>query len=349
MYLRKSFEHFLSNKVNLDATRMERVKRAHQSVRSELKTIDEVTEILTGMYLQGSYALLTACRPCGAHTEYDVDIVLAADFRSKGGRMKNGWQVLRWLQRQIEGISLYAGKTEILKHCVRIKYESDGQRFHLDVVPAHRPDHVDGPIQIAPDWALSDPRGYLTWFEKRRRRSERLRHIVRLLKYWRNLRGGGPNSMILTTLAAWHAPTAYRSLDDALVQTMSSLNAWLQDQSPHHIEVINPSLEEENLARNWHAGDVASFQRRFQTATEMATEALSCKDEERTIGIWNAPELFDRHFPKTLRGLGDKAKAFAAAMSSKVAFTDPNGKVGFIPSKGRSAARVSGGFFGERR
>lgn len=348
MYLRKSFEHFLSNKVNLDATRMERVKRAHRSVRSELKAIDEVSAILTGMYLQGSYALLTACRPCGAHTEYDVDIVLAGDFRGEDRRLMNGLQVLHWLQSKIESIGLYTGKTKILEHCVRIKYESDGQRFHLDVVPAHRPNHTDGPIHIAPDWTLSDPKGYSKWFEKRRRKSQRLRHIVRLLKYWRNLQGNSPNSMILTTLAAWHCPADYRSLDHALVQTMTSMNQWLQDQSPTAIDVRNPSQEEENLARNWHAGDVASFQSRFQAATQMAEEALACKDEERTIDIWNTSELFDGHFPKAIYGLGDKAKAHASAMSSKRAFVDPNGKVKLSPGKNSAAAKASGGFFGDR-
>lgn len=347
MFLRKSFEDFLSNEVNLDDTRMARVKRAHRTVRRKLRAMEEVRKVLTGMYLQGSYALLTATRPCGAHVEYDVDIVLAADFRNEDEYKLSGRQALLWLQRQIESIGLYQGKTKILKHCVRIEYESDGQRFHLDVVLAHRPDSTDGPIEIPPQWALSNPKGYIEWFDKQSRRSDRLRHVVRLLKYWRNLQGGGPNSMVLTTLATQHAPASHRSLDDALVKTMSSTNKWLQGQSPHDIEVLNPSLKEENLARNWQAADVASFQSRFKTATQLAEEALSCKDEEETIKIWNAPELFDGTFPKTVRGLDKAPKSIAAAMSGNGAVTDPSGKVGTTPSEDHYPVKKSGGFYGD--
>jgi hypothetical protein len=347
MFLKESFEQFQKTKVNLDDTRMKRVKSAHHSVRGKLGSIEAVREILTGFYLQGSYALLTACRPCDDAIEYDVDIVMAADFRNAHGYMRSGQDVLAWLQEQIESIGLYKGKTTILKCCVRIAYESDGQRFHLDVVPAHRPDTTKGSILIAPKWSESDPRGYQAWFAKCQKRCDRLRHVVRLLKYWRNVQGGGPNSMILTTLAAQHVPTSSRSLDDALVKTMTSLNGWLREQTAYGVEVLNPSLKEENLARNWTGAEVTDFQRLFSAATAKAKEARSCKDEEETISLWNDPVLFDGRFPKTVRGLGNEAKAAAAAIGDGLGLTAA-GQVCIGRGPTPRPVKQSGGFYGAR-
>ena len=348
MLLRNSFEDFLTGTVSLDDTRMSRVQSAHRSVRRKLKGIEAVRAVLTGFYLQGSYALLTACRPCGDQTEYDVDLVLAADFRDDRGRLPSGWRVLNWLQRQIESISLYEGKTTVKKCCVRIDYESDGQRFHLDVVPAHRPDTKQGVIRVAPGWGYSNPRGYKRWFELRRKRSKRLRHVVRLLKYWRNLQECGPNSMILTTLAARHAPKEFRSLDDALVKTMRGMNGWLQEQNIYGAQVLNPSLEEEDLARDWWGMDVAMFQHLLGAATDKAEEALASKDEAETIELWNGAKLFDGRFPKTLRGLGEDAKAAAEAIGDGLAVT-PAGLVSIGAGRSCPTVEKGGGFYGEKK
>lgn len=348
MILRQSFEDFLSNTVSLDDTRKDRVQSAHWSVRDQLTSIDEVAERVTGRgtYLQGSYPLHTATRPCDENGAYDVDIVLAADFRDDNGRMWNARRVLPWLQDHIESIGLYEGRTTPNVPCIRIDYESDDQRFHLDVVPAHRPDTMQGPIQIAPDWTKSDPKGYIEWFDGQCRDAARLRHVVRLLKYWRNLRGSSPNSMILTTLAAQHAPSDAKSLDDALVTTMQALNTWIQDQDLGSIEVPNPSMPEEDLAQNWSRLQQRRFRERLSNATATAEEALDCEDEEETIKSWNAPELFDDRFPKTVRGLGEEARDVAAAMSSGGLAVGQEGRISPDSERAGHDVPKSGGFYG---
>jgi len=152
MLLEESFEEFLHDTVSLDETRQNRAIRAHNALRDRLKEIDEIKKRLTGMYLQGSYALYTTVRPSDNDIEYDVDIILAADFQDIIDHWwRDGYYVLRWLQECIAGIGLYEGKTRILKHCARVKYEVDQQRFHLDVVPAHRPNTTAGKILIPPN------------------------------------------------------------------------------------------------------------------------------------------------------------------------------------------------------
>ena len=348
MYLRQSFEDFLRDKVSLDDTRKDRVKRAHHSVRERLTSIDEVAERATGKgtYLQGSYPLHTAVRPCNEDGAYDVDVVLAVDFRDERGQMISGYRVLPWLRNCIESIGLYEGKTMRKNRCIRIDYRSDNQRFHLDVVPAHRPDTLQGPIRLAPDWTESDPRGYINWFRNQCDDAARLRHVVRLLKYWRNLRDGEVNSMILTTIVADHVPSEAKSLDDSLVKTMSSLNSWMQGRSLTSLEVPNPSMPEEDLARNWSSSEKRRFCRQLSKATEKAEEAVGCEDEETTIELWNHPELFDGHFPKIVRGLGKEAREVAGAMGSGGLAIGQDGRVSTSPDGSGQGVPGNGGFFG---
>jgi hypothetical protein len=351
MRLKQSFDDFLRNTVSLDETRRNRVQRAHQFVREKLTAIDEVAERKTGRgtYLQGSYPLHTAVRPCDANEAYDVDVVLAADFRKEDGRMIPGRRALRWLQDCLESIGTYQGKTMRKSCCVRIDYESDDQRFHLDVVPAHQPDTLQGPIKIPPNWSRSDPRGYIDWFRDQCKEADDwLLHVVRLLKYWRNLQGITSNSMILTTLAAHHSPAEAESLDDALVKTMSSIKDWMQSQTLARVEVPNPSMPEENLAQNWPVHHQRRFRNRLSVALETAEEALDSTDEEETINLWNRPELFDGRFPKTVRGLAEKAKEKAAAMGSGGLAVGPSGQVSTGPDRSGRDVPDNGGFYGDK-
>lgn len=325
------------------------MQRAHQFVREKLTSIDEVAERKTGRgtYLQGSYPLHTAVRPCDETEAYDVDVVLAADFRKETERIISGSRVLQWVQDCLESIGTYQGKTTRKSCCVRIDYESDDQRFHLDVVPAHRPNTLQGSIKIPPNWSQSDPRGYIDWFRSQCGGDDWLLHVVRLLKYWRNLQNSTPNSMILTTLAAQHSPSNAESLDDALVKTMSSIKGWMQGQTLGRIEVPNPSMQKENLARNWSSHHQHRFQNRLSGALATAKEALDSTDEEESINLWNQPELFNEQFPKTVRGLAEGAKKKAAAMGSGGLTVGQSGQVSAAPDRTGRDVPENGGFYGD--
>jgi hypothetical protein len=350
MLLKRSFDSFLNDTVSLDDTRRNRIIRAHHSVRDRLKAIDEVRDRLSGTYLQGSYALQTVVRPLDREAAYDVDVVLAADFSDGHDNLVGGRQALRWLRDHIESIGLYEGKTTIKSHCVCIDYESDGQRFHLDVVPAHRPETTRGTIRIPPDWSESNPKGYIEWFEGQCREVERLRHTVRLLKFWRNLQACGPNSMVLTTLAAWHAPACARSLDDALIKTLHSLADWAREADMLSVEIPNPALPNEDLARNWRGGERIEFHNRLAVASETAEEALNCKDKEETVRLWNADELFAGEFPTHVEEPEvERAKQVSAAMMVGNAGVSGSGRVSTDPSPSDQKAPDSGGFYGPEK
>lgn len=352
MRLKDSFEDFLTGRVNLDPTRVGRVQTAHNTIRDKIAALDDIKPHFVGTYLQGSYALRTAARPVHDDHEYDVDVVLAMDLRDAQGNLYDGDAVLDWLYVLVNGIALYEGKVERRERCLRVRYSSDGQRFHLDVLPAHQPVIADEPILIPPDWAATNPRGYIRWLDGVvKDQCQRARHLARLLKFWRNLQypdgAFAPNSMVLTTLVGRFAPTDadYGSLDEALVLTMRGIDGWLQGLGPfEEVVVKNPSLEGENLARNWSWVEVSTFRGRFAEATRLAEAALASDDEEETIGLWNDDALFAGLFPKTLRGLGEQAKETAAAMAAGGLFVNSSGTVGTTGIR----VRNNRGYFGRR-
>jgi len=351
MRLKQSMEEFLSNHVNLDRTRLERIRSAHRTMRDKIKALDGVMPYYVSAYLQGSYALHSVVRPVEDDHEYDVDVVLALDLADEDGALPDGYTVLRWLYDQIDAIPLYKGKVEMRERCLRVQYASDGQRFHLDVLPAHQPVVDDEPIKIPRDWTESNPRGYKAWLDRvKAERCGRVRHLVRLLKYWRNLQFPdglfAPNSMVLTTLVGRFAPTddEFISLDEALVLTMQRIKDWLDELPAFETVVIeNPSFAGENLARSWYWVEVSTFHERFRRATELAQAALDATEEKVAIDFWNDDMLFAGHCPKTLRGLGADAKAMSEAMAAGSVFVASNGRVGDLGVQ----VRDNRGFFGD--
>jgi hypothetical protein len=364
MRLTKSFEKLLTDTVNLNQTRIDRVISAHNTVREALEAHEEVAPRLVGTYLQGSYAYGTAVRPGGSYTEYDVDAVIALYLEREDGSLPNGYNVVEWIARVIESIDRYEGKVERKTTCARVDYESDDGRFHLDIVPGHQSGSTSDAICIPPDWEQSHPRGYKGWLQDRKdEHCERVKHLVRIMKYWRNKQctdgfgsKWGPNSMILTTLVAKHAPADgnyHDSLDEALIETMESMLDFFaahDEDNPYRVpEVANPSLESEDLARNWKHDDYRRFRNLLDEAAATGQKALRSKDEQESIDLWNSEVLFDGEFPKTKRGLGKTAKRAGAAMASGGLHVGTSNGAGRRSEERTQHVPDNGGFYGESK
>ncbi|MDE2835382.1 MAG: hypothetical protein OXM02_12815 [Bacteroidota bacterium] len=314
MFLNKSFSEFLQKSVNLNPSRLDRIKSAHRSVRASLEQDDWIREHAGRTLLQGSYALNTAIKSPHADKPYDVDVVLGMELMDQQGLLPHGAVVLLKVKGALEAVSMYSGKTRMLNRCIRVAYSSDGLDFHLDVLPAHLKNGDWKPLQIPQDWRESNPKGYIEWF--RMTNSDHggfLPKVARLLKFWRDLhRLEHPNSMVLTTLAGLHLPHDARSVDEALALTMAGISAWAGQQPNHGIpRVLNPSLKSENLARNWPPHSIGSFRERIGRASSAAEAALKSRGEEETIKLWNGPNLFDGRFPTTIRGIGKRQQEIA--------------------------------------
>ena len=349
MILRESFDDFLRNRVNLNPTRLDRIRSAHRSVRAVLKADADLAPDYLGTFLQGSYAQGTGTRSPNGDV-YDVDVVLALDLEDDWGNLPSGWSVLNDVADALDADPLYAGKIEIRDRCVRVAYSNDGMDFHLDVLPAHAPDGTKEPLQIPRDWRWTDPRGFKDWMDaKNRDGCGLLRRVIRLLKYWRSVQElGSPNSMVLTTLAGLHLPKSVSpagAVDDALVQTMEGIAGWATDASAWSVpEIPNPSMEEENLARAWSAADWRAFRDAIRAAADNAREARGTTDEEEAVSLWNGPDLFDGTFPTTLRGLGEGHRQRSAAFVGGGLAVGGDGCVG---SPSGRFVRPNRGFYGD--
>ena len=331
MILKQSFAEFLRDRVNLNQSRLDRIKSAHWSVRNELEENDWIADLLVDTKLQGSYALGTAMRCPPGLRPYDVDVVLGLKLNDEWGALPNGMSVLIHVRDALEAVSLYTGKTEVRECCVRVAYSSDGLDFHLDVVPANVVNGMRDPLQIPRDWRESNPLGYIDWFKQANRDgSGHLRKVVRLLKYWRDLHQlESPNSMVLTTLAGHFIPKEALSTDDALVRVFDSMAAWAKGQAGWPTpSVPNPSLPKENLARDWRYDQFIVFRDSLITAHLDAKAARVSVDEEETISLWNSSHLFDGKFPTTVRGLGEAHRQATVAFAQGIITVGSNGGVG---------------------
>lgn len=334
MILKQSFSDFLSTGkagISLDDTRSKKIQTAHNAVRGYLQSLDEIKGIYYETFLQGSYRLNTAVRPQG-NGEYDVDVMLSLSLADQYGYLPDSKEVIKWLVELLEMNGVYKGKTEQKKRCARINYV-DG--FHMDVVPAHCNGNTEDPLQVPTDWDYSHPKGFRAWCIYWHDKSNKNFYgVVKMLKWWRNLRygdAGSPKSILLTTLVGHYISATDRSIDTALVETMESINNWLKNQ-PSVPWVGNPSLPKENLARTWSQHDYEEFKESFDIATKKARLALNEKDEEKTIEIWNSKILFDGTFPKTVRGLGENEKRMNEAMKSKALYMGSAGIIGTTKS-----------------
>ena len=314
MLLKDNFSKFLKDRVNLNQSRMGRIISAHPSVRDELKKDDWVSSRLVGTRLQGSYALKTPIRSPHESGAYDVDVVLGLKLDSPGTGLPSGYSALKKTQDALEEIPRYSGKTEILKCCVRVTYAQDGLDFHLDVVTAHVPEEMQDPLQIPPYWHKTNPIGYIKWFEAQNSKgSGCLRKVVRLLKYWRDLQQlESPNSIVLTTLAGRFIIEDALSVDEALVHVFGEILKWAENNSGQSVPIVsNPSLPEENLARDWDYEQFIKFRDHIKSAYSDAKKALDSKDEEEAISLWNAPHLFYGKFPTEISNHGKEHQEVA--------------------------------------
>jgi len=330
MILKQSFNDFLStgkSGVSLDDTRSSKIQTAHNAVRDYLESLDEIKAIYNETFLQGSYRLNTAVRPQG-DGEYDVDVILSLSLVDRNGNMPDSKVVIKRLVELLELNGTYKGKVKQKNRCARINYV-DG--FHMDVVPAHCDGNTEAPLRVPSEWDYSHPKGFRTWCVERHEKSNKnFYSVVKMLKWWRNLRygdTGSPKSILLTTLVGNHISASDISIDTSLVETMESLNGRLKLYQ-FVPQVPNPSLQAENLSRTWSQEDYEEFKESFDSATKKARLALNERDEKKAIEIWNSKILFDGTFPKTVRGLGEDEKRINEAMKSNTLFMGSNGIIG---------------------
>lgn len=296
MKLNDYFKVFDSN-ISLNPTRKDRIESAFETWKANFKDNEELKEIFKDFYKQGSYATDTAIRPQNSN-EFDVDSILVLDLEEN----KKPKETLTFVADVLKSYEAYKDKVTVKDRCVRINYAGD---FHMDIVPAKPTDgeHVLIACKSEDEWQETNPLGFKNWFvEKHAEASYKLSPVTRAIKYWRDYSVGkdtAPKSILLTTLIAKHI-NGCNSVAESIVLTLESLVDNIDDILGEDGEpfVENPSLEGENLARDWSRSKFDIFKKKLSKFASDSRAALDEKDSDDSIKMWR--DIFGNKFPEEL-------------------------------------------------
>lgn len=262
------------------------------------------------IFPQGSFALGTTIKPINDQEEYDLDMgckINILNFKS----LYTQEQLKEMVGDELESYRVAKGIKQELeeKHrCWRLEY-MDEIKFHLDIVPCVplnsdkqsvykkqlenafnyqeflNKSVVDAAINItddrhesytaiSQDWNISNPEGYLKWFESRMttgvfgfynrssvtpvpiyNRKTILQRCIQLLKRHRDIMFGEndskPISIIITTLAA-RAYNGELNLEEAMVNLLEKMPIYINSNSPR---VPNPVNPDEDFTDRWDTSE----------------------------------------------------------------------------------------------
>ena len=227
---KEDFRKFLSDHVNVNDSRMKRLRRAVRAVD------DYLSDNLKGyqnMERQGSFALGTIIKPVKKNDEFDADIQIVMN-------PNDDWEpkdYINAIYNTLDENANYSDKLRRKTRCVTIDYAGD---FHLDVVPRVT---IQGQHYVCNrlenEFEPTDGNGYRDWFnEKNRITDGNLKRAVRMLKYLRDHKGNfTAKSILLTTLAgnaieSWdEGSEAVSTVADTLCTILTRMDAYLQMKS----------------------------------------------------------------------------------------------------------------------
>ena len=301
MELTQHFERFLKN-ISLDEPKLNRIKAEHEVLRGALEADDFVSPALYETFLQGSYVHGTAIRPLGRGADFDVDVCCSLDLDAVPVGTEEPGRLVRWLARRLKKVEAYRGKVSTRPRCVRIDFPGE---FHMDVVPlAGDSRHVNNALYIpnrtVNGWEATNPKGLEECYRRQNARTDgRFVRVAKMLKHWRNQalpKSARPPSIALEVMIAQAWPLLLSNSDaDAVSGVLRQLsnNLMFSNSTPR---IMNPSLQSENLLRDFDDGHLLAFKARLNEAAGIAEAAGREYDEGRSIGQWQS--LFRARFPQ---------------------------------------------------
>ncbi|MFA1820073.1 cyclic GMP-AMP synthase DncV-like nucleotidyltransferase [Virgibacillus oceani] len=308
MKLNDYFKKFVGN-ISLGATRLNRIDSAVANWESKLKDDEELSDIFEDYFPQGSYSTNTGIKPKKGK-EFDVDVVLVLDINEQSDR----GDVINLVKDCIKSHEQFKDRVTAKDRCVRIEYAND---FHVDVVPAMFYEEIlKIPSKKEDEWVKTNPQGFTDWCTGINSYTENyFIKTVKILKYWRDENVGedtAPKSILLTTLlgnAFEEMPSLAETIIETLKNMISDIEGYLlfltnDDDVP---VISNPSLSEENLARNWNKLKAERFNRKLNKLKSDCEDAIDEKNKDKSVEKWQ--DIFGSNFPSDLGEVASMAKS----------------------------------------
>lgn len=285
----RDFDNFMSNHVNINPSRRDRLARGFRGVSEHLAKYD----VFLKTEQQGSYALRTVIKPVNDH-EYDLDMLVYMDYvpgKDPKAYIEDVYQCMR-----LNGN--YKDKVRRETRSVLVDYSGE---FRMDIVPCvTRGDKQYICNRKTGEFEPTDGTGFRDWFNSKNDITHgNLKLVTRLLKYLRDHKETfTAPSILLTTLigyAVYDTDTGdeFRTLPDALVTVTTRINSFLQ-ANPFMPIIKNPALREEDFVIHWDQDKYRNFRNMFASYTRRINDAFNETDGQRSVSKWR--DLFGDGF-----------------------------------------------------
>ena len=312
------FQKFLSEEVDLNQTRLQRLVNSSSAVDTFLRANLEAYEKTER---QGSYGLKTIIKPVGTR-EFDADLLLYMTY----DKNKEPKDYINDVYNCLRGNDNYKDKVHRRTRCVYIDYTGE---FHLDLVPCIT--QQDAFTQEEEyficnnkenEFEVTDGTGYRDWFnEKTRITHGNLKRVTRLLKFLRDHKGNfSVKSILLTTLIGNSVYTSDEGSDDfkniptALKTVSNRINNFLQ-ANVLMPEICNPVLDGESFTRHWDQDKYTHFREMFNLYNSKINEAFEETEHNASVKKWR--KLFGDNFGE-LKGETQNNGGASAVASTRV-------------------------------
>lgn len=294
-----ALEAFLTDVVNLNATRLAQLDTRVSAIVAALRADPVIGPLYLEHIPQGSWAHETIIRPVDDNDEFDADFLLQLT-------PDDHWSVeprryLRELRAAFKRHSTYASMVQKKNRCCRIDYAND---CHVDVVPyLVLPDGRQVITNYTENkFEDTNPAGFTGWMkEKDELASRNLRKVIRLVKYLRDHKNTFDcPSVILTTLLggavqAFDAAGRYADVANAFANLLTDLEAWL-DQHPVMPYLEDPSCPGTSFNHRWTEFKYQTFKTCIARYASWARAAIGEEDDDLALAAWQ--ELFGESFKK---------------------------------------------------
>jgi hypothetical protein len=293
------FNDFLSDSVNLNATRVTALGNSIEAIKQAVRDSDWQPKIQSWMP-QGSWAHKTIIRPVD-QGEFDADLLVFV-------YPVDGWKATRYIEvlyNAFKGNGTYKDKVKRWSHCVTITYANDRK---IDVAPCvlNRGGltRLEVCNRITDEFERSEPRQYTDWLIEKNSLSgsNSFRKVTRLIKYLRDIKTTFTcSSVLLTTILGYRVNSsdknsaAFADAPAALKTLFGRLDDWLQ-LNKSKPNATNPFLSTEDFAANWTDGQYSNFREMVNKYRAWIDDAFSEPDRNDSIAKWR--RVFGEDFAK---------------------------------------------------
>lgn len=297
MELVATFNAFLKDTVNLDATRLSSLETSAEALETYLLGSGWGPSII-GFERQGSWAHDTIIKPVD-QGEFDADLLVRVE-------PVEGWEAkdyLNELKRAFKKSLTYKRKVKVWDYCVTITYANDKR---VDIAPLVVGRAWPGSLEVCNrsenEFVASQPTLFTGWLVERNAISagNSFRKVTRLVKYLRDIKTRFVcPSVLLTTLLANQIYETDRDADTlknvpcTLQTLMGRLDDWLQANTTKPV-VSNPFLTSEDFAASWTEKQYESFRNRIHGYRGWIDDAIGATDRASSIAGWR--KLFGEDF-----------------------------------------------------